>query len=265
MKKVCRTVLLLSSAIILYVAVPSRAEARMFSFWAEGRGDVFSGSSDLFSQLESPFGGGLEIGFEIIEISLIGELLAMADDWWLYTVHIGVDFDFGEEDSTRFILGLYTGIMIFEFPEIPSEINFDVLTREEQQRVETRICENQPRPCDAFQIVEAKLNQYSDLEDTVSGWAFGYNIIRLRFALDYPVAKLFYLGLAAQLGYHLIVTGADFAAEGKNQAIDSYASNWPPEEREMLRRAVGAEPINVGELDGLNYGIHIYARFEVGL
>jgi len=246
--------------------VPSRAEADLFRFWAEGRGDVFSGSSDLFSELDSPFGGGLEVGFEVIEISLLGELLAMAGDWWLYTLHLGLDFDFGEEDSTRFTLGFYTGIMVFEFPQLPAKIDWSVLSPEEQQRVDTVICANKTPDsgCDGRQIIESELYKYSDLNDRFSGWAFGYNIIRLRLALDYPVAKPFYIGIAAQVGYHLIVTGEEVVAEGKNQAIDKYAAKYSlqPEDAELLRRAVKAEPM--GDLDGLNYGIHIYLRFEVG-
>jgi hypothetical protein len=282
MKTVFRTVLLLSLALFLFVAVPSRAEARMFSFWAEGRGDVFSGSSDLFSELESPFGGGLEVGFEIIEISLIGELLAMSEDWWLYTVHLGVDFDFGEEDSTRFTLGVYTGLMYFDFPELPPKVDFSVMTPDEQDRLvaATGVCADWTDPtqeCPGIQLIEADLSRFSEQEEMFSGAALGWNIIRLRLAVDYPVASFFYLGIATQLGYHFIVTGEDVTAEAKNQAVDAYIAKAnakasasgqngvDPVLAARLKDAVGARPLDEGELDGLNYGIHIYARFEFGI
>ncbi len=281
MKTVFRTVLLLSVALFLFGAVPSRAEASMFKFWAEGRGDVFSGSSDLFTELESPFGGGLEIGFEIIEISLIGELLAMADDWWLYTIHLGVDFDFGEEDSTRFILGIYTGLMYFDFPGLPPTVDFSVMTQQDQDDLvdATGVCENWADPsqeCPGIQLIEAEISKFSEQEERFSGAALGWNIIRLRLAIDYPVAPFFYLGIATQLGYHFIVTGEDVTAEAKNQAVDSYVakandkaaiSDRPGVSTELadkLKEAVGARPLDEGELDGLNYGIHIYARLEFG-
>jgi hypothetical protein len=277
MKRVFRTVLLLTFALSIFMAVPNRAQASLLRFWAEGRGDVFSGTSDLFTEYDLPFGGGLEVGLEVLEISLIGELLAMADDWWLYTVHLGVDFDFGEEDSTRFTLGIYTGLMYFDFPAVPPTVDFSGMTQTEQdQLVEvTGVCDGwtDPNPCPGIQRIEADLDRFSQQEEMFAGGALGWNIIRLRFAVDYPIASFFYVGIATQLGYHFIVSGDDVTAEAKYQAVDAYIAKAeasgrgpvPPELSDKLKEAVGARPLDEGELDGLNYGIHIYARFEFGL
>ncbi|MBN1655467.1 MAG: hypothetical protein JXA30_17000 [Deltaproteobacteria bacterium] len=273
MKKGFSGVLWLWLALFFVIALPSRSEASLLKVWAEGRGDVFSGSSDLFAELDSPFGGGLEVGVEILEVSLFGELIAMAGDWWLYTLNLGADMDFGgEEDSVRFTLGFYTGLMYFEFPDLPPVIDFGVLTPEEQNELVNRtgVCANwsdPTTPCPGIELIHSELSALSSQEARFSGAALGWNIIRLRLGLDYPVASFFYLGIAAQVGYHLIITGEQVTAEAKNQLVDRYASKYSltPETTEKLRQVVSAEPLDTDELGGFNYGMHIYARLEFGL
>jgi hypothetical protein len=271
MEKGTRTVALLLLLLGFLAFVPGKAEADWLKIWAEGRGDVYYGTSDLFKTFSPPIGGGLEIGVEILDITLFGELLAMAPDWMIYTANLGWDIDFGGDDSLRFTVGLYTGPIFFQLPKsnAPTGVDLSGLTPDEQTTLEQAAClQKGISPCTlGIQDIQNDFNAYSSQESQLNDIAFGWNIVRLRLALDYPLVKFFYLGLAVQGGYHYIVSGQSVVAGMKNKVINEYANQYGLDATMTgrLRQAVGAKAVDTGSLDGFNYGVHIYARFEFGL
>ncbi len=277
-KNIARAVALLLAVAALF---PSGAEASMFKLWLEGRGDVFSGSSDLFQEFDYPLGGGLELGIEVIEITLFGEAIMLGMDQFLFTLNLGGDFEFGEEDQTRFTIGLYTGPMFFLFPEpdMPRTVDLSGLSADEQRLL---LCATfctcgtlTPGgpiapivPCEQdIHAVEAQFSTFAEQETQLERLAAGWNLVRLRLAVDYPVVSFLYLGAAVQAGYHVVISGENVAAGARNQAVAAYAARYQLDQYpgliQRLREAVGAEPVDTTALDGFNYGLHLYVRLEL--
>lgn len=234
---------------------PSRAEG--FGLWIAARGDYFSGSSDLFTEYDSPFGGGLELGLEIAGVTAFTEALLLGSDQFLFTLNGGVDFEFGE--GVRFLIGIYTGPVLFKFPEqeVPST-DLSPLTPSQRDAL------LQATGFNSLAEAEAELTVFAEEEKELSSLAFGWNLGRLRLAVDVELIPMLRLGLAAQLGYHLLISGDDVAAGAKNEAIDRYASQYaiPTEVTDAIRDAIGAEPVDRENLDGFNWDTNLYLRLE---
>lgn len=254
---------LVASAAALTLA-PAAAHADIFKLWVAGRGDYFSGTSDLFTEFQQPFGGGLEVGTEVLFINLFAEGLVMGPDQFLITTNLGFDTTFG--DKVRFHMGIYTGPMFFIFPkgESAAGLSFDNLSAAERDALEAYVASNDQYG--SIDELEAEFNAYAEREQDLSRLAFGWNLGRARLGLDVNLGGPVYLGIGGEVGYHYIISGEDAAAGAKNAAIDQYAAenNIPNEVTDVIRSAVGAEPIDTTALDGINYNGHVYLRFEFG-
>jgi hypothetical protein len=247
----------------LFVALalaPLPAAADLLTVWAAGKADYIGGTGDVFTNFDSPFGGGVEAGVEVLGIDVFGEALIMGTDQYFFSANVGVDFSFGDE--TRVILGIFTGPVFFVFPEDNSstgDLNFDLLPADARARLEAEV------GAAKIDEIEARYNDYADDEADVGRLAAGWNIGRLRLDIEHKLAAPIYIGIGGQLGYHYILTGEDAAAGAKNNAVDKLAEQYELDRdtREAVRELVGGEDVDTNELDGLNFSAGIYLKFEI--
>ncbi|MBN1946586.1 MAG: hypothetical protein JW797_13005 [Bradymonadales bacterium] len=260
MKRVPSVVFALCVIALLGWLRPSPVQAGAFAVWVGGRGDYFSGSSDLFTEFDNSFGGALEAGLELFYVTTFLEAVMLGQDQFLFTLDAGVDLDFGEKP--RFMVGLYTGPILFLFPEStgPTGVDFSSLSSNELQALLTATGTS-----DRAEL-EQQFNTYVEEEEELGSLGFGWNLARLRLSVDFPLVKTLYLGIAGQVGYHMLISGEDVAAGAKNQVVDHYAEQYdiPAALVDRLREVVGARPVDREHLDGFNWDVNLYLRLEFG-
>lgn len=261
-----RPALLLAAVVIaITLATPATASADALKLWIAGRGNYFTGQSDLFKEFKEPFGGGLEAGLEFFGLTFFTEAMSMIPesgalpDQWLFTGNLGIDLSFGK--TVRFHVGAYTGPILFLFPEAMTGggIDFDRLSDESKTALTAT------GQFDSVQAAEDDFNsKFASAEEDLSKLAFGWNLGRARLALDVKFAKVFAIGIAAQAGYHYLISGEQAAAGAKNEALNQFAkeNNIPDPVLAELRNVVGAEPVDTDSLNGLNYDASVYFRVE---
>lgn len=242
---------------------PNLAQAEALKLWFGGRGAYFSGQSDLFNQFDQPYGGGLELGVEVLYITLFAEALAMSSEQFLITGNIGLDVTTG--DKVRFHAGVYTGPILFVFPEDKDAGTIDIdgtLSQDEQDELQGYL--DQSGTGFTINDLEQEYMTYSEQEQELSRFGFGWNLARARMALDFQLAPVVYFGVAGSVGYHYIISGEEAAAGAKNQAIDEFSkqNDLPNEAADLIRKSTGAEPVDVNSLNGINYDGGVYLRFE---
>jgi hypothetical protein len=252
-----RNLSVVAVVLTLWLGPTASSRAEGFGLWLAARGDYFSGSSDLFNEYDSPFGGGLELGLQFGGFTTFAEALLLGNDQFLFTLNGGVNFEFGE--AARFQIGIYTGPVLFKFPEqeVPST-DLSPLTPSQRDAL------LQATGFNSLAEAEAEFAVFAEEEKELSSLAFGWNLGRLRLAVDVELIPMLRVGLAAQLGYHLLISGDDVAAGAKNEAIDRYAGDYalPTEVTDAIRDAVGAEPVDRDNLDGFNWDTNLYLRLE---
>ncbi|MFN3201160.1 MAG: hypothetical protein ACE366_22360 [Bradymonadia bacterium] len=249
-------------------ALPSLASADIFNLYAAAKTDYVSGSGEVFEAFDASMGYGLEAGVEVLGIDLWGEFLAMGDSQFLASANLGFDLTVGGD--TRFTLGAYTGPMFFWIPDgkFSSGVNFDSLSAAEQQQLDDGLSQVGLSRSDVEQQFAEAAGQIGNAEDV----AFGWNIARVRLTLDHKLAPGLYIGAQGSAGYHVIVSGEDAVAEGKDRAIDEFAgtdegmvyANADPG-LDLLRKAAGAESIADQNLSGMNYQMGVFLKLELGL
>jgi hypothetical protein len=113
--------------------------------------------------------------------------------------------------------------------------------------------------------VNTEIENYADQEAQLRESALGWNVARLRVDLEQRVVPMLYVGVGGQLGYHLILTGDDAAAEARRQALDDLATRYgiAQADRDTLAEAFGARELTVGSLDGLGWSVGAYVKFEL--
>lgn len=248
----------LVAAAIAVALGPAPAAADILTLWAAAKADYVGGSSDVFTAFDAPFGGGVEGGIELIGIDVFGEALIMGTDQFLFTLNAGFDLSFG--DDTRVMAGLFTGPIFFVFPEQEaSTFNLAKLDPDVRTEIEAQL------GAGAVDRLEADLNAYAEQEQDLNRLAFGWNLARLRLNVEHSLVPLIYLGVGAQAGYHLLISGEEVAAGAKNEAVDEAGRryNLSREVRDAIREAVGADSVDQENLDGLNYQVGAYLKVEL--
>lgn len=243
-------------AALALCAVPAAASADVLGIWMAAKGNTFGGTGDVFQNFDQPFGGGAELGFELLFFSLYGEAIIMSPDQYLFTANLGINFSVGKH--VRLTLGAYTGPLFFLFPEQEVEgVNLSALSDQQVMAL----------GYDDRASLEAEFDQYLEKEKDLSRLAVGWNLGRARMDLDARLAPGVYLGLTGQAGYHLLISGEDVAAGAKNAALEKFAkdNNVPDEAVDPLRDALGAKAVDTKGLNGLNYEANLHLRFELGL
>ena len=239
----------------LSAAQPAHA---FIKFWVGARGDLFAVSGELFQQTEDVLAFGGELGVGISFFELYFEALMMEAETALFTANLGVGFDFG--DRVAFQVGGYTGPMMFLYPEATSTsgVDFSGLSSNTTTALEEAF--------GSISEAEAEFDSYAEDEEDLGRLALGWNIVRARAGLDFGIAGPLHLGLAGQLGYHVLISGDEIAAGAKTEAIDNYASEYGLTDSitDELRSAVGAEEVDTDSLNGFNYDVYVYLRLQFG-
>jgi hypothetical protein len=234
------------------VSAPAVASAEVFSFSVAGKGNTFHGSGDLFQRFDNRFGGGAEVGIEVFFVKLFGEAVILGSQQYLFTANLGFDVGIGKQ--FRLTLGAFTGPMFFLFPEVEQEpIVVDCAELPTEYRGD---CAD----------IEGQLNEYQEQEENLSRLAVGWNLVRPRIDLDVRLAPGVYFGVGAQGGYHLLLTGEQAAAGAKNEAINKFGddNDIPDDDLDTIRGAVGAQPVDLKNLNGFNYEVQVHLRVELG-
>jgi hypothetical protein len=242
--------------LLLATLLSTPASADMLTFWVAGQGQVLGGTGDAFAHLDAPLGGA-QAGLEVLGVDLWGEAFAAGADQYLFSLNLGGDVSFG--DATRFVAGLFTGPVLFQFERRPVEgVDEGALTAQQRALIETNV------PGGMARITRA-LAKYEDEEADLRRRAVGWNVARLRLDLERAVAPLLFVGLSGQAGYHFILTGDDAAADIRDQAVDDVAAHYdlPREVRQTIREAVGAHEVEPETLDGFDYSLGAYVKFEL--
>ena len=112
--------------------------------------------------------------------------------------------------------------------------------------------------------LEGEFSMFTDMEEALSQWVLGWNLVRVRVAAGVSLFPGFHIGVYGQLGYHMLIDGEDIAAGAKNRAIDQVEMEYmlPSEVTAALRKALRAKPVDTQQLNGINYNTGVMARIQ---
>ena len=231
----------------------SHAQADVLSFRIGPKADVVGGTGDVYKRFENRLGAGLEVGFEVLFIDLYADFMAMGDQQYFATVNLGFDVSTG--DDIRFNVGLHTGPMFYIFQKEEAEplvVPADVRRQLEQAGINVDDAVN-------------SYNRAAEDEAELGRLAFGWNLARLRTEVEFKLAPVLFFGFQGSVGYHYLISGEEVAAGAKNQAVEDVAREYgiQPTEKELLRDTVGAKPVDVEKLNGVNFNAGAYFRIEL--
>ena len=150
----------LTIALIAFFAMPSVAQADLFSMYVSGSSGYVSGQGESYDYFDQKVGSGAEAGLELLGRHL-GEALKMGQEQFLFTANLGFD-----SFRWRTNIGLYTGPIVFMRPEEEST-PFELLG---QCAPHSRLCGIDPT------MVENEYNANKAQEDELSRYAFGWNL-----------------------------------------------------------------------------------------
>lgn len=239
------------------VGVASTAHADIATFYMGAKGETFGGTGDVYKGFDNRFGGGVEVGFELLGLDLFAEAVSLGADQFLFTANLGFDVGFGKD--VRFQLGAFTGPIFFLFPEPESVDSVDFSGSISDEDLEGTGL--------TVEELEEQFNMQLDAEKDLNRLAVGWNVARLKADMDFRLAPGIYLGLGGSFGYHFLLSGADVAAGAKNQALEQYQKENPeiPDEVfDKMGEAIGAKPVDKDALDGTNYEVNVHFRIEIG-
>ena len=246
--------ILLSFCLLCLTAIPTPAHADLFGLWVKPKFDFVSGTGEVFKRFEGQPAGGIELGLELLGLSLWGDIEYMSESQYWASGNLGFDFSFGEDLELTF--GAYGGVVFFGFPDTgnSNESNIDPSKQGEIDDI--------LKPFGVtYQEFESKYNEYFGDEDKLANTAFGLNG-RLRLSIEYHLAPAFSIGVQGSSGYHYIVTGEEAAGNAKSLAIDGFVESYPVPDagasvktqvKAQLKDLLGAEDVNLKDLQGVNY------------
>jgi hypothetical protein len=177
----------------------------------------------------------------------------MGDQQYFGTVNLGFDVSVG--DDIRLNVGLHTGPMFYIFQKEEAE-PLVVPSGVAQQLRDAGV--------DVDEVVDF-YNQSAEEEAELGRLALGWNLARLRTEVEFKLAPVLWFGFQGSVGYHYLISGEDVAAGAKNQAVEDAAReyNIQTPEKELLRDTVGAKPVDVENLNGVNFNAGAYFRIEL--
>ena len=243
-------------ALLTLFAIPSVAQADLFSMYVSGTGGYVNGDSEAFDYFDGPMGGGGEVGLELLGVDIWGEALKMGQDKYYFTANLGFDLTYGSKWRTSF--GLYTGPVLFMRPEVESE-PFEL-----SGTLRSALTASGIDPT----MVENEYNSVKSDEDELNRYAFGWNLARTRIQFERELVPLVYLGLGGQVAYHLMLTGADVAGDAKHEVANDLETRYGltqmnPELSQELRSELGAKKLDKDKMRGFNYAVSAYIKIEI--
>jgi hypothetical protein len=250
-----KSIKLLLLAVLM--AFPFSAHAQMFSAYVMGKSDFTRGTGAAFARFDQGFGTGAEAGVEIIGIDLWGEALSMGSEQYMFTANLGYDQTFGKK--WRFTVGAYTGPMVFMFPREESE-PFQM-----SGTLRSALTASGVNP---GRIEETYNDELRSKEDEISQYALGWNLARARVQMERKLVSKVFMGFSVQAAYHYLLNGDQIAADAKHQAVDDIderfgLSEISPMIPQQIRTEIGAQELQTGKMDGLNYNLGAYLKVEI--
>ena len=239
------------------IAAPS-AHADLFGLWVKPKVDFVGGTGEIFKKFEGSPAGGLEVGLELLGLSIWADVEFMDSEQYWASGNVGYDFSFGEDLELTF--GVYAGAVFFNFPK--DEGGSSGLSDEQKAQIGTII------GADYVDAFEQKYTETFGNEDQIANTAFGLNG-RARLSLEYHFLPLLSVGVQGSAGYHFILTGEEAASSSKSLAVDSFIESQPlPDDvdtsvaKRELKKAIGAEEVDIDDLKGINYSAGIFLNFS---
>lgn len=244
------------SALIGLLTLPLTAHADLFSMYVSGKGAYATGSSNAFDHLDSTMGAGAEAGIELLHVDIWGEALNMGADQYYFTANLGFDVTFGKK--WRCNMGFYTGPVLFMRPEQTSE----PFALSGTMRSALSAAGIDPT------MVESQYHDAQAQEDELSRYALGWNLGRARLEFERELVPMVFLGVGGQVSYHMMLTGAEVAADAKNTVVDDIdtqyqLSSMDPNLSSDLRKELGAKELNTEKLGGVNVNVGAYLKVEI--
>jgi hypothetical protein len=235
---------------------PAPALADTFTGWVAGDAKVLGGTGDTFAAFDGPL-GGVQAGLELFGVDTWGEALFAEGGQYYLSMNLGFDHAWGRK--TRFVLGVFTGPVYFHTAQsaVPV-VDTTTLTPAQRAIIEANV----PGGVDR---VTTEVESYADQEAQLRESALGWNVARMRVDLEQRVVPMLYVGVGGQVGYHLILTGDDAAAEARRQALDDLATRYgiAQADRDTLAEAFGARELTADSLDGFGWSVGAYVKFEL--
>ena len=237
-----RQTALISASLIFSLCGLARAD--LFGVWLRGKGDLIGGSGARLEQLDGRFGGGVEFGIEILELSLWADWLSAGSGYHSGSVNAGFDFSLG--DPVRVRLGLYgAGLLVLSL-------------QEEATKGELNFSEEDQRNLSAAGVSAAQLEQLQrGYEQAISESpnvppsAFGL-AARARLSLEWAFLPACAIGLQGTLGYHYLLSSEEASGEVQARAIEEAGEGFSPEVIELLVKSAELERVDSSKA----YGVH---------
>ena len=240
-----RQTALISASIVFSLCGLARAD--LFGLWLRGKGDLIGGNGTRLEQLDGRFGGGVEFGIEILELSLWADWLSAGSGYHSGSVNAGFDFSLGDPVKVRF--GLYgAGLLILSL-------------REEATRGELNFSEEDQSNLSAAGISAAQLDQLQGAYEqalsespSVPPSAFGL-AARARLSLEWAFLPACAVGLQGTLGYHYLLSSEEASGEVQARAIEDAGQRegFSPELVELLVKSAELERVDASKAYGLHH------------
>ena len=238
---------LLSASLLLTLCGLARAD--LFGLWLRGKGDLIGGEGARLEQLDGRFGGGLEFGIEILELSLWADWLSAGSGDHYGSLNAGFDFSLGDPVRLRF--GLYgAGLFILSLQEETTQGTLSFSEADQRTLADAGISATQ------LDQLQGAYQQALSESPSVPPSAFGL-AARARLSLEWAFLPACAIGLQGTLGYHYLLSSEEASGEVQAQAIESAGQRegFSPEAIELLLKSAKLERVDAANAYGLHHSL----------
>ena len=221
------------------------ARADLFGVWLRAKGDLIGGNGARLEQLDGRFGGGLEFGLEILELSLWADWLSAGSGYHSGSLNAGFDFSLGDPVRLRF--GLYgAGLLVLSLQEEATKgsLNFS----EEDQRSLSAAGVSAAQLEQLQRSYEQALSESPNVPPSAFGLA-----ARARLSLEWAFLPACAVGLQGTLGYHYLLSSEEASGEVQARAIEEAGKGFSPEVVELLVKSAELERVDSSKAYGLHH------------
>ena len=241
--------LIVLTLLMALLSMPKEASADWIGFWVRPKVDYVGGTNEVFDKLNT-MGGGVEVGVEILQISLWGDYLQMGGGRYWTSGNIGFDFELG--DKWQFITGVYAGGFLIGLGEAEAEAG---LTDEQTKTLSTIPGFDLMSFESAYQQASAQEAQLLDKAGGLTGrvrLSFGRKIIDTVLKLS--------VGVQMTVGYHYVLSGLEASSKAKENQIDQLAkeNSLPDDVVNQIKDELGITENASVDPQGINYSFGLY-------
>jgi hypothetical protein len=172
---------------------PKEASADWLGFWLKAKTDYIGGSNEIFEDFNG-MGGGIEVGIEILNISIWADYVHMSEGRYWASGNLGFDLKFGSD--WEFMMGMYVGGFLMGLAEVQGESG--ELNTDQKSQLDSEFGMVPGFDLMSFEqgYTEASSNesQFLDKAGGITG--------RLRLSFARKLLPLLYMGIQTTIGYH---------------------------------------------------------------